>query len=99
MDFQKSCLNARRDISAALYGGAFHESEPSSTRTLCKIAAVLYQLIYEDPYISSKPMFLVLVLTREGNEIRNGDNVNCRNTIYDRRGSNTFSKLSNCKLA
>ena len=36
-EIPKSCLNARRDISAAFHGGPFHESEPSSSRTLCKI--------------------------------------------------------------
>ena len=57
MEVQKSCVNARTDISAAFHRGAFHESEPSSSRTLNKIAAVLYQLSYEDPYFSSKPIF------------------------------------------
>ena len=57
-DKDKSCVNARRDILAAFHKGAFHESEPSSSRTLNKIALVLYQLSYEDPaYFSSKPIF------------------------------------------
>ena len=57
MEVQKSCVNARTGISAVFHRGAFHESEPSSSRTLNKIAAVLYQLSYEDPYFSSKPIF------------------------------------------
>ena len=57
MEVQKSCVNARRDISAAFHRGAFYKSEPSSSRTLTKIAAVLYQVGYEDPYLSSKPIF------------------------------------------
>ena len=40
-----------------------HPREPST-----KIAAVLYQLSYEDPYFSSKPIFLLLFLIREENE-------------------------------
>ena len=68
MEVQKSCVNARRDISAAFHRGAFHESEPSSSRTLNKIATVLYQLSYEDLYFSSKSIFLFLFLIREGNE-------------------------------
>ena len=70
MEVQKSCVNARRGISAAFHRGAFHESQPLSSRTLNKIAAVLDQLSYEfeDPYFSSKPIFLLLFLIREGNE-------------------------------
>ena len=49
IEVQKRSFNARRDISAAFHGGA------SSSRTLNKIAAVLYHLSYEDPYFSSKP--------------------------------------------
>ena len=68
-----------------------HPREPST-----KIAAVLYQLSYEDPYFSSKPIFLLLFLIREENETWNKDNVNCRNTRYDRHSCNSI--LSNCKL-
>ena len=68
MEVQKSCVIARTDISAVFHRNASHESEPSSSRTLNKIAAVLYQLSYEDPFFSSKPTFLLLFLIREGNE-------------------------------
>ena len=57
MEVQKSCVNARADISAAFHRGAFHESGPSSSRIPNKIAAVLYQLSYEDPHFSSKPIY------------------------------------------
>ena len=68
-----------------------HPREPST-----KIAAVLYQLSYEDPFFSKKPIFLLLFLIREENETWNKDNVNCRNTRYDRHSCNSI--LSNCKL-
>ena len=97
IEVQKSCVNARTDISAAFHRGGFYESEPSSSRTLNKIAAVLCQLSYEDPYFSSKPIFwLLFFLIREGNETWNKDNVNCRNTRYDRHSFNRI--LSSCKL-
>ena len=96
MEVRKSCVNARRDISAAFHRGAFHEREPSSSRTRNKIVVVLDQLSYEDPYFSSKPIFWPLFLIREGNESWNKDNVSCRNTRYDHRRCN--SRLSNCKL-
>ena len=62
MEVQKSCVNARTDISAAFHRGAFHESEPSSSRIPNKIAAVLYQLSYEDPHSSSKPIYFFFLI-------------------------------------
>ena len=57
IEVQKSCVNARTDISAAFHRGAFYESEPSSFRTLNKIAAVFYQLSYEDTHTLAASQF------------------------------------------
>ena len=55
----------------------FRDFNGIRTHGLCVIAAVRYQLSYEDLYIAGQ--FVVFFFTRERNETWN-DDVNCRDT-------------------